>query len=129
MDAATFRTDFPEFADVAVYPDATVTLWMNVGVARMNQQRWTDAGLYDIGLELFTAHYVVLAVADQQEVAKGNLPTQSVQVLSSVGAGGVSASIDTNIGALARAGSFNLTNYGKRFHELAMIVGMAGAQL
>ncbi len=129
MDINQFRVDFPEFADTTKYPDAQVTFWMGVGVSRMNRTRWTDIGLYDYGLELFTAHHLVLAAADQQAAAGGSSPGQATSVKSSKSAGGVSVSIDTQISSDPRAGSWNLTSYGKRFHELAMSVGIAGAQI
>lgn len=129
MDNMQFRQDFPEFADTTKYPDAAVTLWMNAGIARMNQQRWQNAGFYDIGLELFTAHHLAIAAADQQAAAKGAAPGQATSVKASKSVGGVAVSIDTQISANAGAGFWNLTTYGTRFWELAQIVGVAGAQL
>jgi hypothetical protein len=126
---AQFRADFPEFANTTVYSDATVTLWMGVGVARLNAARWNAMGLYNIGLELFTAHFVVLAIANQRRAAAGEIPGQDTTVKASKAAGPVSAGIDTTISSDVRAGSWNLTDYGKRFHEMAMIVGIAGAQV
>ena len=98
-----FRNDFPEFADPSAYPDATITVWMNVGVARLNQWRWNGAGLYTIGIELFTAHFLVLAVADQQAAAAGAAPGQATSVKAAKSVGGVSVSIDTNISSDPRA--------------------------
>jgi hypothetical protein len=129
MDNAQFRTDFPEFGDVTRYPDAQLTLWMSVGIARLNQTRWNAVGLYNIGLELLTAHYLVLAKANQDAAEGGAVPGQATSVKSGKSVGDVSVSIDTSIGSDPRAASLNLTDYGKRFHELAMTVGIGGAQL
>jgi hypothetical protein len=127
FDLTQFRTDFPEFADSTKYPDSLVTFWSGIGVARMNPRRW--GSLYDQGLELFTAHSISIARADQDQAAMGNTPGNSSGVIASQGAGPLSFSVDTKTSEVKDAQSFNLTTYGKEFYQLAMLVGIGGAQL
>lgn len=127
MDIAQFREDFPEFADVTVYPDATVTFWSGIGEKMLIATRWAD--LYAYGLELFTAHQLALAANDQKTVAMGGTPGQATEVKSGKSVGGVSVSLDTAASIELNAGHWNLTTYGRQFIRLARIAGMGGAQL
>lgn len=127
MDAAQFRTDFPEFADTTAYPDGQVNLWLGLGAKLLPVDVWLD--LTDLGLELFAAHNLILGRQDQAKAARGGQPGQASGVLVAKAVGNVSASYDTGVVTLADAGAWNLTTYGTRFLQFARLVGMGPAQL
>jgi hypothetical protein len=127
MNATTLRQQFPEFADAAAYPAATVDFWLGVGVLRLNADRWSD--LLDHGLALFTAHHLVLARRAALVAAKGGLPGTGGGVLASKTVGSVAASYDTGAAKIDGAGAWNQTTYGVQFWQLALMVGSGGVQL
>lgn len=118
IDAAKFRTDFPEFADTAKYPDSMVNFWLNLAGVMLNAARWAD--LLDFGTELFVAHQLVLA--------SRNLKTAggSVAPVSSKSVDKVTVSYDTSAVKLDNAGHWAATNYGQQFWQLAMMAGAGG---
>ncbi len=122
MDAATFRAIFPEFGDVAAFPDAQVSFWLSSAANRLPELRW--GGLWAQGVALLAAHYLSLARRRLAAGAGGGWG-----VVSSKSVGGVSVAYDNSLGSLEGAGSFNLSPYGVEFWQLAEIVGMGGTQL
>jgi hypothetical protein len=123
----TFRTDFPEFADVTAYPEAVLLFWYGIAEKQLIVARWAD--LYTYGLELCTAHYVALAKQNQMASAAGGKPgNASGGPISSQSVGDVSVSYDTQAGIEQDAGFWNNTNYGKQFIRLARMCGMGGYQ-
>lgn len=127
MDAATFRQDFPEFANVSDYPDAQVNLWLMTGAMLLPADRWDE--LLNIGLELYTAHHLALGRRDQAASDAGGVPgtVNGPQTAKSVDK--VSASYDTGAVTLDSAGFWNLTTYGIRLLGLSRMVGAGGIQL
>ena len=127
MDTAQFRTDLPEFADTATYPDAQVNLYLNLAALVLPAARWCD--YLNLGLELFTAHNIVL---DRQGVviaAAGGIPGVASGVVSAKSVGQMSISYDTAAGIEKDAGHWNLTVYGRRFFRLMGMIGMGGVYL
>jgi hypothetical protein len=122
---AQFRSDFPEFASSTKYTDATITFWAGIADKLLNVERWDDLLLY--GTELFIAHNLVSSVLNVADEAAGDTAGMSSAPYASESAGGVSASFDNSSILVEGAGDFNSTNYGRRFMELAKIVGMGGA--
>lgn len=121
IDAAAFRIAFPEFADTARYPDATVAMQIAIAGLRLNVDRWSD--LLDHGCGLFVAHAV--ALADRNMRAPGAIAApQSAKAVDKV-----SASYDTSAVSLVDGGYWNQTSYGVQFLQLARLVGMGGIQL
>jgi hypothetical protein len=119
--------DFPEFADADAYPATMLTLWIGVASNLVNACRWGT--LATLGLELCTAHYLVLAARDQKAAANNDAPGQVTGVLSSKGVGDVSGSYDVAAVTLADAGFWNQTNYGIRYLSLARLMGAGGLQI
>lgn len=126
MDAATFRADFPEFADTTKYPNSLISFWLGVGAKLLRPERWVD--LLDVGLELFTAHNLVLERQAQISVNGGGVPGMSVGVVNSKQVDKLSVGYDTSIGLDPAAGHWNLTSYGMRFYSLVRLAGMGGTQ-
>lgn len=139
VTAASFRVDFPEFADIVAYPDAVIAYWLAFGALMMlNTDRWGNGSTaaasppttpYDMGLELFAAHNLVLQRQAMKSAAKGGTPGVMTGAVSGKTVGPVTQNYDTNAGIVADAGHWNLTTYGVRFIQLAMMMGSGGIQL
>ena len=127
MDAQTFRTDFPDFADDAKYPDAQVNFYLGLGNKLLNGTRWAD--VRDYGLELFVAHNLVLSAQDAESAASGDVPGTSTGAVASMAVDKVNISYDNTASLDEKAGHWNLTTYGKQFIRLARMVGAGGVQL
>ena len=128
MEAATFRSHFPEFASETLYPPTVVTFWSGIAEKLVIEERWDD--LYDHGVELATAHYLSLAAGDQRQAAAGGIPGNSTQgAITSQAVGGVSVSFDSSSALETDAGHWNATTYGRQFIRLARMIGMGGYQL
>lgn len=127
MDAATFRTDFPEFADATAYPDAAVNFQINLATLRMPEDRWQD--LLPYGIELFTAHYLAVARKNIQTASAGGVPGGGMGVVNSKTVDKVSVSYDTALASLEGGGHWNLTSYGVQYLQLARMIGAGGIQL
>jgi hypothetical protein len=126
MDAATLRADFPEFADVAAYPNATVNFWLALGGKLLDAERWAD--LLDAGLELFVAHNLVLERQAVASAATGAPPGVSTGMVAAKAVDKVSVNYDTSSAMELDAGHWNLTIYGQRYVRLMRMVGAGPLQ-
>lgn len=124
---AQFRQDFPEFGNTTTYPDSSVSFWMTIAVSLVNPDRW--GVLTDQGIELVTAHHLVLAQRDQAAAAVGGAPGEMKGPTASKSVDKVSVSYDTGAVALSDGGFWNLTTYGVRFLTIARAMGAGGMQL
>ena len=124
---AQFRQDFPEFGNTTTFPDSSVTFWMGIAVSLVNPDRW--GVLTDQGIELVTAHHLVLAQCDQAATAVGGAPGEVKGPTASKSVDKVSGSYDTGAVALTDAGFWNMTTYGIRFMTIARAMGAGGMQL
>lgn len=127
MDIATFRENFPEFADVAAYPDSTVTFWSTVAEKMVIECVWQN--MYSEGVQLYVAHELVLARQNAQAASTGGLPGQGGGIANSKTVGSVSVGYDATTQSEKDAGWWNLTNYGKQFYRLMQIFGAGVIQL
>jgi hypothetical protein len=122
VDAAKFRTDFPELSDTAAYPESVITFWLGVGVNLLPADRWDT--LLDIGLELFTAHHVVIASREASGTPGAMTGPHSAEAVDKV-----SYSMDTQAVTLTDGGFWNMTSYGIQFLQLARMIGSGGIQV
>lgn len=127
MTPDQFRADFPEFADKTKYPDSLVQIWLTVAVSLVNPLRWME--LTNLGMELVTAHHLVLAQRDQAAAAVGGAPGEVKGPTASKSVDKVSVSYDAGAATLDDAGFWNLSSYGIRFLTLARCMGAGGLQL
>lgn len=127
VDVAQFRQDFPEFAETTAYPDANVNFWLTVATQLINVDRWV--GLADLGIELLTAHNLVLWKRAQIASSKGGVPGLSTGVTSSKAVADVSVGYDTAVASVKDGGNYNLTDYGTRYLDLVSMMGAGGLQL
>ncbi|MEN6629825.1 MAG: DUF4054 domain-containing protein [Sulfuricella sp.] len=127
MTPATFRAAFPEFASTTDYPDVQINLWASVAGTMLSEDRWYD--LLDTGTMLFTAHHLTIGAQDQKSAAAGGAPGKVSGPMTSKAVDKVSASYDSGAVTYEGAGFWNMTAYGVRFYQLAMMVGAGGIQL
>lgn len=126
MNIATFRAAFPEFTEV-LYPDAQVTFWSDFGERMVLEKRWCTEK--PTGVQLFTAHHLVLAKSNVDASTNGGLPGQISGPTASKTVGSASISYDTNSSLEEGAGHWNLTTYGKQFIHLARMFGAGAYQI
>lgn len=126
MDIATFREAFPEF-DATKYPDGMVTTWSAIGERLVNEKYWDTEK--PLGVQLFTAHHLVLARANVEAANAGGLPGQTSGPTQSKAVGAANISYDTQSSINLNAGHWNMTSYGKQFFQLARMFGAGGVQL
>jgi len=128
LDITAFRENFPEFEDDTKYPDSMITFWSGLGEKLLNETRWDD--FYTEGIQLFTAHHIILASQNETAASAGKTPgLGSNGIVSNKNVGSVSVGYDTGSITLQDAGNFNLTTYGRSFWQLMLIVGMGGYQV
>lgn len=126
LTVSQFRGDFAEFTDATSYPDALIASRITVASQHVDQSRWQDMSTY--GIELATAHYVVLAKRRMVQAAAG-IPGEVKGVQTSKSVGDVSASYDVSSILGERAGHWNQTSYGIEFQRFVRIFGAGGIQL
>lgn len=126
-DAATFRVDFPEFANNVTYPDAVITFWLGIAYLMLRPTRW--ATLIDLGAELFTAHNIVLEARAKKTAAGGGFPGVQTGAVSSKTIDRVGIAYDAQAGLEMDGGHWNLTEYGTRFLYMARMAGSGGIQI
>ncbi len=127
FENAAFRDAFPEFQDLARYPDAMVTFWSTLATAQVNCNRWGTQTL--MGIQLYTAHELVLAGQNYKAGNIGGTPGSQSGPANSKTVGSVTTAYDTQQTAEKDAGYWNLTTYGKQFIRLARIFGAGSVQL
>ena len=132
-----FRSDLPEFTDSTAFPEGVLTYWMNLGLLMLNPARWGEASQggtdprteFDIGLEMFMAHNIVLEAAARRQQAAGNQPGIAQGPVTSKSVDGVSISYNTEAGIEIGAGHWNNTVYGQRFIRMVKMYGAGGLQI
>lgn len=127
MNLTAFRAAFPEFSDLARYPDAMLTFWATLATAQVNVRRWGD--IAPTGVFLYVAHEITLASQNFNVAKVGGVPGGASGPVSSKAIGQVSVGYDAAQAAELNAGHWNLTSYGKMFLRLARIFGSGVVQL
>lgn len=123
-----FRSDFPEFANTAVYPDTTITFYLSLADTVLDQDKHGDQFIYLS--ELFTAHYAELrGKVAAGAAASGSVNTSGGGVVSSKSVDKVSVSYDTSGVVNPDAGFWNNTGYGREFYYWWSMFGAGGRQL
>lgn len=127
VTSSTFRTNYPEFASTTLYPEPVFTYWLGIANLMLNITRWSTA--LDYGLELFVAHNLVLERQAQAASAAGGVPGLNTGAVTGKTVGPGSITYDANAGLEKDAGHWNLSTYGKRFIQLARMMGSGGLQV
>lgn len=127
VTVATFRADFPAFAEATVYPDSSVQFWITLASRLLRPCAWQD--ILDTGIELFVAHNLVLERLASNGGNGGGVPGINTGVLQSKTIDKLSVTYNTTMGIDPNGGQFNLTLYGLRFLWLSDMAGMAPTQV
>ena len=122
-----FITNFPEFGNNAVYPLAQIQFWLNAAYQQVRAQVWQDQT--DLGAQLFTAHYLVLAAQAAKAALTGGVPGQNTGAVNNRSVDKVSVGYDTANASVKDAGNWNLTTYGTRFKYFVNMFGAGGIQI
>jgi len=132
---ASFRIDFTEFSSTVTYTNSSIGYWLNMGNLLINSSLLggspdtpsnPPATLFDIALELFTAHNLVLEQPAQLTAENNGVPGVTTGPISSKRVGPVSVSYDVAAGVDPDDGQYNLTIYGTRFINLYKLAGAPG---
>jgi hypothetical protein len=135
INYAQFIVDFPEFANATTFPQSGFNYYQNFASIMLTSVWGQPAPtgqpytLYDIGMEMFIAHNLVIEAMNAKTAAVGGLPGLTKGVISSESPGQVSVSYDTTAAIELDAGHWNLTSYGIRFIGLARLLGSAPMQI
>jgi hypothetical protein len=127
INSATFRTDFPEFADANDYPDSSINYWLAIATIMIVAPRWGRMLVFAI--ESYTAHNLVLEKQAQDAASLHAWPGISKGVISAETPGAVSVNYDSSMTLEEEGGFWNLTTFGTRFLHLARLAGMGPMQV
>lgn len=127
MTLAEFRARYPEFASTTVYPDVIVQDWLDTADTFLVPERWGTS--LNLGIGLFTAHFLALGRQSALSGANGAAPGVSSGVVASKSLGGASISYESIQGSFNNAGAWALTTYGRQYWTLFRMIGMGGLQL
>lgn len=127
MNIPLFRTQFPEFADLVVYPTPQIEFWATVAEAQVLKNVW--GVLWTQGVNLYVAHEIVLAAQNINASKVGGSPGQQGGIAQTKTIGSVTVGYDAQTSNEKDAGYWNLTTYGKQFIRLVRIFGAGCIQL
>lgn len=127
MDIPAFRTAFPEFESTVTYPTSLITFWSGIAELQVNPCAWKN--MWSQGVQLYTAHELVLAAQNQKSAANGGVPGTSGGIPVNKTVGSVTVGYDAATTTEKDAGYWNLTTYGKQFIRLARLFGAGSIQL
>lgn len=128
ITTAQFVIDYPEFSNQDVFPTSWIQQFLNMAYVMLDACVWSS--MQDTGVELFTAHKLVLRARDTKAVGCDGIPglaTSGIPASKTVGS--VSAGYDVSASQIEGWGPYNLTTYGREFAYLARMAGMAVIQL
>jgi hypothetical protein len=124
---ASFRAQFPEFADPGVFSDTAIENWTTIALLLLDPCRWNT--LLDYGTSLYIAHRLSLSARDILRANAGGIPGQTPGLLTAKAVDKASAGYDVSKVALDGAGEYNATRYGVELWKLMGQMGAGGAQV
>lgn len=128
MIIADFRANFPEFVDAAIYKDTQITFQSTFAEKITSKDAWGDC--WENGVELLTAHLLVIAVANKKASVIGAIPGGTNSgATSSKQVGDTSISYDVSNSAELGAGFYNSTSYGRQYWHYLMLFGTGAIQI
>ncbi len=127
VTASSFRQNFPAFSDTTKYPDTLVDFWIGINTNLINSDRWKD--MTDFGIQLITAHELVLEAQGAKAAAIGGFPGTNTGTVNNRSADKLTVGYDSTVAAQKDAGHWNLTSYGTRYYRFAMMFGAGPIQV
>lgn len=126
-NAEAFRNDCPAFANAEMFPDESVTFWLNAATIMLNASRWRSS--LGMATVLFVEHNLALEAYAQNTANAGGIPGMGMGVVASQAAKSTSLSFDTGLAGQPGAGHWNLTIFGTRLYRLMMMFGAGPIQI
>jgi hypothetical protein len=120
---AEFVILFPEFGDATKYPVPRIQLYLTLAAQRVDQYAWGDS--YDLGIALFTAHYLATMASAGGGTGAGTVTGE----MSSKKVGDVQVSYASTSNRDEGAGWWNSTIYGRQWWSLFRYCGVGVMQL
>lgn len=108
---------------------SSIAFWLNIASKMLNQNRWPDPDIYNLGIEMFAAHHVALETLAARDMQVAGVPGVAAGIVAGKSAGDVSITYDTGSVVEFDAGHWNYTVYGKRFIRLARLAGAGPIQV
>jgi hypothetical protein len=127
FNIAAFRTAFPEFRSLEIYPDQMLNFWVGLAQAQVRQCVWKLQ--WNMGVSLYLAHELVLAVRNANAAEAGGAPGTTGGIASQKTVGSANITYDPQTTTEKDAGFWNQTTYGKQFIRLARMFGTGAIQL
>lgn len=124
-----FRRDFPQFADVAKYPDLQIQFRLNLADIQLIGEGVTGKQLFPYFADLYVAHYMYLWSLDSRAALVGAPGGSTNGVQSSKSVDKVSVSYDTGATLNPDAGFWNNSRYGAELYQMITMFGAGGRQL
>jgi hypothetical protein len=121
IDPAAFRQKYPEFNDPVIYSNDVIAIWADVAAALVNVDRWGNLAQY--GMELVTAHHLVISQRDADDAEIGKEPGKVIGVQTAKTVDKVSGSYDASRVTSEGADFWNMTTYGVRYYRFVKMMG------
>lgn len=127
FDIGKFRTNFPEFASLVIYPTSQIEFWAGFAAQQVRPCIWKSS--WNMGVSLYVAHEITIAAQNAKAASIGGVPGVSGGVANTKTVGGVTVGYDATTTTEKDAGYWNLTLYGRQFYRLVRIFGAGVIQL
>lgn len=124
---AEFREAFPTFTQ-ELFPDPAVQLRLDLGEAFIDPKLIGDEEIWSHMVKLYAAHYLAVA-GSAASGGSGTGAGAGMGVVSSKSVDGASISYDTSSTAIADAGLWNATAFGRELLSLLRVFGAGAIQL
>ena len=122
----SFRSAFPAFP-AASFPDAIVTIRINLSEKFFSPQVWTDVVVRDHVMGLYVAHF--LTVAGSKASGGSGSGGSAIGLVASKSVDGASISYDNGTTAQEGAGFWNASIYGRELYQLMQLFGAGARQI
>jgi hypothetical protein len=121
VTAASFVTNFPEFANATNYPVPSIDFWISIAGLQFDVSRWGT--LYDYGIQLYVAHNLTLSQQAVKAASRGQNPGAIEGPLTNASVDKVSYARNPALAVDPKNGELNLSTYGIRLVRLIKMIG------
>ena len=119
---AQFVAVYPEFSNVDVYPQATIsTWWIPQAYQQLNVRRFAEN--MPMAAMLYVAHYLTLGERNAAVARAGGIPGEARGPTSNKSVDKVSVGYAADSSAIEGAGIWNSTNYGQQLYKMMQAAG------
>jgi len=127
VNATTFVTNFPEFANATNYPVPQIDFWISIAGLQFDVGRWGN--LYDYGVQLYVAHNLTLSQQATKAASRGQNPGAIEGPLTNASVDKVSYARNPALAVDPKNGELNLSTYGIRLVRLIRMIGAGPVQV